>query len=132
MKKQINITIENSLIKEKRDMNVYHHSTRSAHMICHNSSVTLPLRPLMEEDYLFITIVSGPGQLKNKSVVNLPSCIDFEFLTECKLAVIHSEDRTLLKIPPGLPEWKLKLTRSSIQVKQAFNRVVIGDDDLNY
>jgi hypothetical protein len=128
MAQQINITIENKLKREKRAMNVYHHSSKSAHMISHNSSVTLPLRPVIEDDYLYISIVSGPGHLESKSVVNLPSWVDFEFLSDGKLAVIHSEERTLLKIPPGLPGWKLKLTRSDSRIKQPSGCVTIGDD----
>ena len=63
MAKEINITIENKLVMEKRDMNVYHHSTRSAHMISFDSSITLPLRSVMGDDYLHISIVTGPGNL---------------------------------------------------------------------
>lgn len=128
MANEIKITIENRFIKEKRDMNVYHHSSKSAHMICHNSSVTLPLKQVAEDDYLYITIVSGPGQLKNKSVVNLPLWVDFEFLSDGQLAVIHSGERILLKIQPGLPGWQLKLTRSSVRTRQLSNRVIIGDE----
>jgi hypothetical protein len=92
MPKEIKITIENMLITEKRDMNVYHNSTRSAHMISYNSSVTLPLGPVIDADYLYISIVSGPGHLGINSVVNLPSWVDFEFLPAGKLAVTHWDD----------------------------------------
>jgi hypothetical protein len=128
MPKEINITIENRLITGKRDMNVYHHSSKSAHMIGHNSSVTLPLRPAIEEDYLYISIVGGPGSLEKKSVINLPACVDFEFLSEGKLAVTHSKERMLLKIPPGLPGWQLKLTRSSPGIKKEPHRVIISEE----
>nr|NIM12175.1 hypothetical protein [Candidatus Aminicenantes bacterium]NIN18168.1 hypothetical protein [Candidatus Aminicenantes bacterium]NIN42067.1 hypothetical protein [Candidatus Aminicenantes bacterium]NIN84820.1 hypothetical protein [Candidatus Aminicenantes bacterium]NIO80995.1 hypothetical protein [Candidatus Aminicenantes bacterium] len=46
MTKEINITIENKLVMEKRDMNIYHHATRSAHMISFDSSITLPFKPV--------------------------------------------------------------------------------------
>ena len=107
------ITIENHLVIEKRSMNVYHHASRSAHMISYNSSVTLPLESVHKNDYLYISIVSGPGFMEKQSIVKLPSWLDFEFLSEGKLVVQHSEDRTVLKIPPGLPGWQLKLSRSS-------------------
>ena len=129
MPKEINITIENRLITGKRDMNVYHHSSKSAHMIGHNSSVTLPLRPVLEDDYLYISIVSGPGSLEKRSVINLPAWVDFEFLSEGKLAVTHSDERMLLKIPAGLPGWQLKLTRSSSRFKQTDCRVTICEDE---
>ena len=129
MPKEIKITIENKLVMGKRDMNVYHHSSKSAHMISHNSSVTLPLRPVIEDDYLYISIVSGPGSLERKSVVNLPAWVDFEFLSEGKLAVAYSGERILLKIPPGPPGWQLKLTRSSSRFKQTTGRVTVCDDE---
>jgi hypothetical protein len=127
MMNEIKFTIENKLVTEKRDMNVYHHASRSAHMISHNSFVNLTLRPDMEDDYIYISIVSGPGSLERESVVNLPTWVDFEFLSEGKLLVTHSGERTLLKIPPGLPDWKLKLTHSSISFDQTSDRVTIGD-----
>jgi hypothetical protein len=133
MAKEINVTIENKLVMEQRDMNVYHHSTRSAHLIGHNSSITLPLRLAVEGDYLHISIVSGPGNLENKSVINLPAWADFELSSDGKLTAIHSGDRTLLKIPPGPPTWQLKLTPSVTSIiKKPSDRIIIGDDQLEY
>ena len=133
MAKEINITIENKLLIEKRDMNVYHHSTRSAHMISHNNSITLPLRPVIEDDYLHISIVSGPGRLEGYCVVNMPSWIDFELAYAGDANIAHSGERTLLKIPPGLPVWQLKITRSlSSRINKSSARVTIGDDQLEY
>ena len=128
MTKQINITIENKLVLEERDMNVYHHSTRSAHMISYNSSVTLPLRPTFEDDYLHVSIVSGPGHLEGKCVVNIPSWVDFEFSSRGDVTVAHFGDRTLLKVPPGPPTWQLRMTRSlSSLINKAADHVIIGD-----
>ena len=133
MAKEINITIENKLVMEKRDMNVYHHATRSAHLISHDSSITLPLKSELEDDYLHISIVSGPGHLEGRCVVNLPSWVDFEFSSEGKLTVAHTGDRTLLKIPPGPPQWQLKMTRSfSSLMNPSSDSVTIGDDQLGY
>lgn len=128
MTKKINITVENRLVIEKRAMNIYHHATKSVHMISHNSSVTLSLRTILEHDYLHISIVIGPGDLERKSIVNLPSWIDFEFLSDGNVAVSHSGKRTLLKIPAGLPAWQLKLTRSSFQHWHSVDRVTISDE----
>jgi len=97
-------------------------------MIGYDSSITLPFKPALENDYLYISIVSGPGNLESKSVVNLPSWINVEFLSEGKLIVTHSEDRTFLKIPPGLPGWQLKLTRSDSSGKRKDDRVIISED----
>ena len=128
MAKKIDIRIENKMIMEKRDMNVYHNATRSAHLIGYDSFITLPFKPALENDYLYISIVSGPGNLQSKSVVNLPSWVDFEFLSEGKLTVTHSDDRTFLRIPPGLPGWQLKLTRSDSSGKRGDDRVIISED----
>lgn len=131
MAKEINITIENKLVIEKRDMNIYHHSTGSAHLISYNSSITLPLRPMLEDDYLHISLVSGPGPLAGNCTVNLPSWADFEFSPGGDVFVTHSGsgNRTLLKIPPGPPIWQLKITRSiSTPFKQSSDRVTVGDD----
>ncbi|NIM15616.1 MAG: hypothetical protein GTO45_05500, partial [Candidatus Aminicenantes bacterium] len=103
MKKEINVTIENKLIMEKRDMNVYHHAARSAHMISHDSSITLPLRPVTEDDYVHVSIVTGPGRIQGICVVNLPSWVDFELSSAGDATITHSCDRILLKIPPGPP-----------------------------
>ncbi len=123
--KDIMIKIENKLVIEKRDMTVYHHGTRSAHMISYNSSITLPLKSTESHDYLYFSIVSGPGSMEHCSVVDLPSWLNFEFLTEGKLLVQHSDGRTLLRIPPGLPGWQLKLTRSTSGSEKSSDGVYI-------
>ena len=133
MAKEINITIENKLVMEKRDMNVYHHSTRSAHLISHGSSIILPLKSVIEDDYLHISIVSGPGRLEGNCVVNLPSWVDFELSSAGDATTAHLGDRTLLKIPPGLPKWQLRMKKSlSSLLDQPSDRVTIGDDQMNY
>jgi hypothetical protein len=127
MKKEIIMAIENNILIEKRVMNVYHHATKSAHMICHNSSVTLPLRAIINDDFLFISIVNGPGNLGRQHTVDLPSWLDYEFLSEGKFKAIHIGNRTQLIIPPGLPEWKLKLTRPTFHPNQEADRIIIND-----
>jgi hypothetical protein len=114
MVKEIDITIKNKLTAGERDIHVYHHSTRSAHIISHNSSITLPLRNSNENDYLHISVVKAPGYLWTACVVGLPTWVDFDFSSEGNLTITHSSDakQTLLKIPPGPPTWELKITRS--------------------
>lgn len=98
-------------------------------MISYNSSVTLPLRPVMEEDYLHVSIVSGPGHLQGKCVVNLPSWVDFEFSSRGDVTVVHFGNRILLKVPPGPPTWQLRMTRSLFSLmEKAADHVVIGED----
>jgi hypothetical protein len=133
MGKEINVTIENKLVIEKRDMNVYHHATRSAHMISYESSITLPLKSEIEDDYLHISVVSGPGRLEGNCVVNIPSWVDFELSSAGDATVAHLGDRILLKIPPGPAIWQLRMKRSlSSIINQPSDNVTIGDDQLEY
>ena len=98
-------------------------------MISHESSITLPFKTVIENDYLHISIVSGPGRLEGNCVVNLPSWIDFELSSAGDAALTHSGDRTLLKIPPGPPTWQLKMTRSLDSIiDQSLARITVGDD----
>jgi hypothetical protein len=129
MAKRIKITIENKLLIEQRDMNVYHHALKSAHMISHNSSITLPFTPVVAHDFIYISLVSGPGHIKSQCLVNLPSWLDFEFLAAAgNVKVTHSGQRTLVKIPPGPPGWELKLTRSFSFFSRRRARVTICED----
>ena len=77
MLQETGITVKNKLIREKRDINVYHQATRSAHIISRNSSITLPLGTSEKEDYLHISVISGPGNLWKNCLIDLPSWADF-------------------------------------------------------
>ncbi len=130
MTKQVDITIRNKLIKEKRDVNVYHHSNRSAHILSCNSTLTRHIKPVEADDYLHISVVSGPGHLKNDCVLDLPSFVDFRFSLPGEITLVHDGERTLLKIPPGPPIWELKMTipkRLSSIGSMNNDHVTIGD-----
>lgn len=139
MPEKIEITVENKLKTEKRDLNVYHHSTHSAHIISHNSGIILPLRTNEENDYLNISIVKGPGYLEMDCFINLPSWADFDFTCqECvtAISITHAQGqnnaRTIIKIPPGPPAWLLKITRpgrlaSNYRFTKKGEYVIIGD-----
>lgn len=107
-----NITVENKLIVEKRTVSVYHHASRGAHLISHNGSVILPLKPEADEDYLHISVPRGPGRLRSDCVLELPPGLDFEFEGEGKVVITYKRGRVFIKIPAGPPVWQLKLTRS--------------------
>jgi len=132
MTKEMNMTIENKLVIEKRDLNIYHHSTSSGYLLSYNkrSKPPLALGSVETGDYLHISIVSGPGDLKNECWINLPSWVDFEFSAEGKMVLTHSGEanRIILKIPPGPPTWQLKVTRSDdFQFLPPSDHVIIGD-----
>jgi hypothetical protein len=107
MEKQVDIKVRNKLVKEKRDINVYHHFDRTSHIISCNSSLTRPVKPKDAGDYLHISAVSGPGYLENDCVMDLPSFMNFRFRTTGEVTLDFSGDRTILKIPPGPPAWEL-------------------------
>ncbi len=127
---EVDIIVENKLIKEKREINVYHRSTRGAHIISRGSSITLPLGTIEEEDYLHISLVSGAGYLWQHCLLDLPSWADFELSSEAAITLTHSGDRILLKISPGPPTWQLKITMPnglSSMVPSTGDHVTISD-----
>ncbi|MCP5046932.1 MAG: hypothetical protein GY940_07150 [bacterium] len=125
--------IRNKLVTEERDINVFHHSTSSAHIISFNSSITLPLQKDRYGDYLHISVVSGPGYLWTDCVITLPMWANFELSCESKLVVSHwvDHDQTRIKIPPGPPTWGLKIIRPaglSPNASLTGDTIIIGDD----
>jgi len=126
------ITVQNKFNKEKRDINVYHHAGKSAHIISYNSAFTFPFNTDGEDDYLHISIVYGPGNLWKEYLVNLPSWADFEFSSEGKVSITHCGPRTILKLPPGPPIWQLKMTRpTETPGNYAPDHVTIGEVETN-
>jgi hypothetical protein len=132
MPEEFNIKVENKLIEERRYINVYHQSTRSAHLISYNSSITLPLGTVEENDYLYISAVRSHGNLWKACLINVPSWADFEFSSDGTVALAHShhDDRTILKISPGPPTWQLKMTHSTAAfMGKPLDNVIIGDNN---
>ena len=130
MPEGIHITVRNKLVIEKRDLNVYHHSKRSAYMISHDNSITIPLGTVEYGDYLHLSIVSGPGSMEKDCWINIPSWCDFTVSSMGNGDLTHSGDRTLLRIPPGPPVWQLKITRSSGQNNPPIEDYIsIGDNE---
>ena len=133
MPKEFNITVENKLIEERRYINVFHQSTRSAHLISYNSSITLPLGTVEENDYLYISAVRSNSNLWKTCLIKIPSWADFEFSSEGKVALAHShhDDRTILKISPGPPTWQLKMTPSVTCLSNKLSdHVIVCDEQL--
>ncbi len=130
MAQEFDITVENQLIEEKRYINVYHRSTRSAHIISYNSSITLPMGTLEENDYLYISATRSNGNLWKACSIDVPSWADFEFSSEGKVTITHCNDadRLIFKVPPGPPTWQLKMTQSSAAfMGKPSDNVIIGD-----
>ncbi len=128
MQKNIEITIRNKLTAEKRSINVYHRLSGSAHIISYNSSIAFPLGTTEEDDYLHISLVSGPGNLCRPCVMELPSWLDFNFSMEGKATIKQLGKTSVIKIPPGPPAWELKITRSSVTSDQLAGNVILSDE----
>ncbi len=58
-------------------------------------------------------MVGSDRKIGNDCWLDIPSWCDFTVSSLGNGDLIHSGDRTLLRIPPGLPVWQLKITRSS-------------------
>ncbi len=130
MFKEINITVENNLVMEKKDLNIYHHATRSAHMICFESSVTLPLKSACKDDYLTISVAPGYFRHEKDHFVDLPSWGDVECCTGEISAVLNSQNRTRVRIPPGKPMWQLRISRADMSSHQlTAARIFVSDCD---
>jgi hypothetical protein len=127
MAKTFDITVENTFVAEKRDINVYLHSTRGAHIISRGSSITLRLQTVEKNDYLHISVVRGPGNLGRDCRIDIPSWAGFEFSSHGMLTLAHEGERMLLTIPPGPPIWQLKITRPANQAHQTGGRIAVGD-----
>lgn len=133
---KIEVVVENRMITVKRDIHVFHYSTGSAHIISHNSSVTLPVKIVDRTDYLQLFAARGPGHLWKHCLIRLPSWADFEFAVDRNVTLIHSHDSnsTLLKIPPGPPTWELKIAASpglstSGKFSSTKDYITISDDE---
>jgi hypothetical protein len=131
MSKKIKVTVENKLVKEKRDIHLYHHSTRSAHIISYNSSIDLPLQTVQKHDYLHIALVKGPGNVWEDCVVHLPILMDFEFKSRGDLTFTYQHcgdaQPIVLKIPPGPPLWELKLMRTTDEESRDKIKVTVAE-----
>jgi hypothetical protein len=130
MPEGIDMTVRNKLVTEKRDLNVYHHSTRSAYLISHDNSITIPLGTVEDGDYLHLSIVSGPGSMEKDCWIEIPCWCDFTISGLGNGDFTHSGNRTLLKIPPGPPLWQLKITQPGGHMNTADkDYLIIGDSE---
>lgn len=97
-------------------------------MISYGSSVRIPLQTIVQNDYINLSVAVGSGFMERQSIVELPSWLNYEFLSEGKFAASNAGDRIILKIPAGRPEWKLKLTLPSINHRPGEGLVIISDE----
>jgi hypothetical protein len=133
MERKPEIIIHNKLVRERRDIHVYHHSPQSVHIVSSNSNLELIINKPEEKSILEISMVSEPGGLKNECFLDLPHFMNFRFWSSGEIFFIRNGKRTLLKIPAGPPTWKIKITipsdayLSSSLLKK--DNIFIGDAD---
>jgi hypothetical protein len=127
------IEIQNKLVNQKKSIDVYHHVTGITDTISYNHSITLPIKTFISKqkpDFIQITIKKEPGDSIEEIAVNLPSWAKYEFSpnNNIDITIIYLENRTLLKIPPCPPTWKLKIYRPDNSTFQSNDNVIIHDD----
>ncbi len=108
-RKSIRIAVCNRLVRDRRDINVYHHSEGTNNIISSKSRAVYSLGDHDAGDCLKISVPSGPGYLLNPCILEMPPYMNYRFSAEGKFLLLHKGERTLLKIPPGPPLWELKL-----------------------
>lgn len=124
----IELKIHNKMIGEKRDLNIYHNHDRGAYMISRNNYVNLKLHNIDENDFLYISIVSGPGAMTKDCWINLPSWCFCSFSSMCNADICLSGQRFMVRIPPGPPVWQLKICSPKISPDNK-DEIIIGDFD---
>ena len=138
MADMINIIIINRLVKEKRYLTIYHHGTGSSHLVSDKKEVAVSLNLKTKKDYLTISVTGEPGHMWKGCRVDLPSWLDFDFLTTDSVTLGHrgSGERVVIDVPPGLPNWQLKITRQKDSLprnmkelkENSSHRIIISDE----
>jgi hypothetical protein len=124
----MSIVIRNNLISEKRDLNVYHHSTRSAYIVSHKNEVSIRLEKFAKGDFLDLSIVRGPGSMENECWMRVPSGCVFSIRNMSDSDTVYTDECIWVRFPPGPPLWQLKLAQplnNNITDKKEY--IIIGD-----
>lgn len=110
MSEALYMIVNNMLIGQRRDIHIYHHSTRSSHIVSDNSAVVLELHNGISGDFFYISVVKGPGDLNKPCYIDLPNWMDIQFSSRGDVLVSHPNggDRLKFRIPPGPAGWEIK------------------------
>ncbi len=128
MPQQIEITVMNRLLSEKRSLNGYIHAGKSAYIISPGNGKTVRLSSHRSGDYLHLSIAGSPGDFAEDCWINLPSQLNFSLSNMGNAAVVQTGRRTLIKIPPGPLLWQLKISCMDDNIRQnATSRIIVGD-----
>ena len=128
---EVDITVENKLAIDKREINIYHHARKSSHIISYNSTISTLLKTSEENDYLHISVGRGPGDLKSGCSIHIPAWANFQLSNEGKVTITRTKAKTEITLPPGPPTWELKISRSEAsRVNRRQEVVTIGNTTL--
>jgi hypothetical protein len=134
MREILYFKIENLLKFEKREIKVSHHSAAKEVTLGYEVSTSNNFGLLPAGgDHLLVEIV-GAGALNRNCWVKLPKKGNVMFIPEENqyIECINTNEDIFMKIPPGPPTWKLKITRPSglsVPGKPIEDNVTISDDE---
>ena len=127
----VSIMIKNKLIREKKDLAVYHHASKSAHIVNCNSSIYINLSKRLTTDYLHLTQITGNEQFTADCYLSLPSWLDYTVESDKKLEATQHGGHTVLRLPSGFDQWKIKIStpknpqllppQGYIEIRESFN-----------
>ena len=102
--------VNNMLVGQRRDIHIYHHSTRSSHIVSDNSSVVLELQNGTSGDFFYISVVKGPGDLRRPCNIDFPNWMDIQFSSRGDVLISHPKggERLRFRVPPGPAAWEIK------------------------
>lgn len=110
------VTIRNKLLKDRRDIHVYHHSTRGAHIISRGHSLDIALLDKDSGDYVHISAGGAGGRPGHDCRITIPRELDLEFSSQGDFTLNHPPEKdrnnTRLILPPGTAKWELTLAWS--------------------
>jgi len=131
MTKEREIIIQNKLIAENCDINIYHCQSGSAHLISCSSTVKFMLSCL-EDDFLHISLVRGQGNLEHTFHFYLPQWIDFDFYHIQGLSLKNYGTMYILKVPPGIPGWELRVKAANLGMNSQIRDIIIADEGYDF
>ena len=127
------VEIKNQLKGSQRCLNVYHHHSGIADIICFNQSISLSLRELTRgnrRDYLQVGVEREAECSHCFYLVDLPSWAHFQLQLKGQsgISATYSKDRQLLKLALSYDFWQIKIYRPTESDFSTIDFVTIQDN----
>jgi hypothetical protein len=108
------IEVKNQLVNSQRCINVYHHHTGIADIICFNQSISLSLREITgnrQRDYLQISVEKEAKCSRGYYLIDLPSWAHFQVNLKGRsgIAATYAGNRHILKLTLSYDFWQMKI-----------------------